>query len=111
MQTAGISIVREMFLKVPKPFVKFLKLFHWYQAVLGRYSPRTARGFCVLASMRYTITMTKYNAKELRKSDPTEEEISSLPRNPIYIVVDNVLDTYNIGSIFRLADAIAATKV
>lgn len=55
--------------------------------------------------------MTKYNAKELRKSDPTEEEISSLPRNPIYIVVDNVLDTYNIGSIFRLADAIAATKV
>lgn len=27
------------------------------------------------------------------------------------IILDNVLDTYNVGSIFRLADAIAAEKV
>lgn len=32
-------------------------------------------------------------------------------RNAIYIILDNVLDTYNIGSIFRLADAVAAKKV
>lgn len=32
-------------------------------------------------------------------------------RNAIYIVLDNVLDTYNVGSIFRLADAVGAKKV
>lgn len=31
--------------------------------------------------------------------------------NKVYIIVDNVLDTYNIGSIFRLADAISAELV
>ena len=55
--------------------------------------------------------MTKLKAKELRKSDPTPEELAKIKRNPIYIVLDEVLDTYNIGSIFRLADAITATKV
>jgi len=29
----------------------------------------------------------------------------------MYIVLDNILDTYNIGSIFRLADAVAAEEV
>lgn len=32
-------------------------------------------------------------------------------RQGIYIILDNVLDTYNIGAIFRLADALAAKKV
>jgi len=34
-----------------------------------------------------------------------------LKKNPIYIILDNVLDTYNIGSIFRLADAVAAKQI
>ncbi|MFC1710456.1 TrmH family RNA methyltransferase [Patescibacteria group bacterium] len=55
--------------------------------------------------------MNKLNAKELRKSNPTEKEISSIKRNPIYLVLDRIIDTYNIGSIFRLADAIAAEKI
>lgn len=50
-------------------------------------------------------------AKVLRKTKPKEGELSSIKRNPIYLVLDRVLDTYNIGSIFRLADAIAAEKV
>lgn len=29
----------------------------------------------------------------------------------MYLIVDNVLDTYNVGAIFRLADAVAAEKV
>lgn len=29
-------------------------------------------------------------------------------RNPIYLVLDRIIDTYNIGSLFRLGDAIAA---
>lgn len=44
-------------------------------------------------------------------SRPSEEELSRIERKPIYIVLDNVLDTYNIGSIFRLADATASQEV
>jgi len=43
------------------------------------------------------------NADDLRKGKVKKQEI--------YIVLDNVLDTYNIGSIFRLADAVAAKKI
>jgi 23S rRNA (guanosine2251-2'-O)-methyltransferase len=53
----------------------------------------------------------KMNARELRNTPPTPEEFRKLKKNPIYIVLDNVLDTYNIGAIFRLAEAVAAEKV
>lgn len=53
----------------------------------------------------------KLNAKELRLSKGDPEVYKSIKKNPIYIVLDNVLDTYNIGAVFRLADAIAAEKV
>lgn len=55
--------------------------------------------------------MIKLNSKQLRKSKPEETDVQSISRNPIYIVLDNVIDTYNIGSVFRLADAIAAEKI
>lgn len=53
----------------------------------------------------------KLNAKQLRVTRPSEEELAKIKRKPIYLVLDNVLDTYNIGSIFRLADAVAAKEV
>jgi tRNA G18 (ribose-2'-O)-methylase SpoU len=53
----------------------------------------------------------KLKAAELRLSQPTPEEFAKIKKNPLYIIVDNVLDTYNIGAIFRLADAVAAEKV
>src|SRR4051812_7099786 len=53
----------------------------------------------------------KLKAAQLRLSQPTPEEFAKIKKNPLYIIVDNVLDTYNIGAIFRLADAVAATKV
>jgi tRNA G18 (ribose-2'-O)-methylase SpoU len=55
--------------------------------------------------------MFKLGAKDLRKTRPTPETYATIKRNPIYIVTDRVIDTYNIGSIFRLADAIAAEKI
>lgn len=55
--------------------------------------------------------MFKLKAKELRKTRPTPETFATIKRNPIYLVLDNVIDTYNIGSMFRLADAIAAEKL
>ncbi len=57
------------------------------------------------------IEPMKLDAKQLRVSRPSEEELVTIQRNPIYIVLDNVLDTYNIGSIFRLADAVAAKEL
>ncbi len=47
----------------------------------------------------------------LRKVEPSGEELAKIIRNPIYLVLDNVLDTYNIGSLFRLADAVGVQKV
>ncbi|HET7099395.1 MAG TPA: TrmH family RNA methyltransferase [Patescibacteria group bacterium] len=55
--------------------------------------------------------MIKFNAKMLRKTKPTNGEHKLIKRNPIYFILDNLIDTYNIGSMFRLADAIAAEKV
>jgi len=55
--------------------------------------------------------MIKLGASELRTKAPSKEEIKKIKKNPIYIVLDNVMDTYNIGSIFRLADAVSAEKV
>jgi len=53
----------------------------------------------------------KLGANELRNSLPDLNELAKIKKNPVYLIVDNVMDTYNIGSIFRLADAVAATRV
>ena len=55
--------------------------------------------------------MIKLGAKELRTIEPSEEDLKKIKKNPLYIILDNVLDTYNIGSIFRLADSVGAKKI
>jgi len=56
--------------------------------------------------------MVKLNSHQLRDlTDTTLIDSKKIKRNPIYLVCDRVLDTYNIGSLFRLADAIAAEKI
>lgn len=55
--------------------------------------------------------MIKLNAKQLRIANPTQQDLKKVKRNPIILVLDNIIDTFNIGSFFRLADAIAAEKV
>ncbi|MDP3973211.1 MAG: TrmH family RNA methyltransferase [Candidatus Daviesbacteria bacterium] len=50
------------------------------------------------------------NADQLRKGTGYRVQ-GTVKKQEIYIVLDNVLDTYNIGSIFRLADAVAAKKI
>jgi 23S rRNA (guanosine2251-2'-O)-methyltransferase len=55
--------------------------------------------------------MMKLNAKQLRMLPVDTEAAKDVKKNPITIILDNVLDTYNVGSIFRLADAVAAQKV
>jgi 23S rRNA (guanosine2251-2'-O)-methyltransferase len=55
--------------------------------------------------------MKKLNSRQLRKSQPDKKDIKKLKRNPIYMVLDRIIDTYNIGSLFRLGDAIACEKM
>lgn len=57
----------------------------------------------------YNLVM-KLNAKQLRNGDGLVVR-NRVKKNEMYIILDNVLDTYNIGAIFRLADAVAAKKV
>ncbi|MDD2822482.1 MAG: TrmH family RNA methyltransferase [Candidatus Daviesbacteria bacterium] len=56
----------------------------------------------------------KLNAKQLRSHQPSaisHQTLKKAKKNEIYIILDNVLDTYNIGSVFRLADAVNAKKI
>lgn len=55
--------------------------------------------------------MKKLNAQQLRESDPSKKEVEKIERNPVYLVLDRIIDTYNIGSLYRLADAIGAEKM
>lgn len=55
--------------------------------------------------------MLKLTAKELRDRKPTPEELTQIKRRPIYLILDNILDTYNIGGLFRLADAVACERL
>src|SRR5258708_16998228 len=58
----------------------------------------------------YNVKMVKLNAKQLR-SQVTAYRLPSTTKNEIYIILEDVLDTYNVGAIFRLADAVAAKKI
>ena len=42
---------------------------------------------------------------ELRRSKPNRLAFTSLPRNPVTVVLDGVTGNYNLGAIFRLCDA------
>lgn len=55
----------------------------------------------------------KLNAKQLRDVDEDEvkEKLKNIKRRPIYFILENIYDTYNIGGLFRLADALAIEKM
>ncbi len=57
--------------------------------------------------------MQKLDSKQLRDIPMTEARDFSkkVKRNKIYFILENVYDTYNIGGIFRLADALAVSKI
>jgi tRNA G18 (ribose-2'-O)-methylase SpoU len=55
----------------------------------------------------------KLNAKELRAVNEADvgEHLKTLKRNPLYFILENIYDTYNIGGVFRLADALLVEKI
>lgn len=57
--------------------------------------------------------MLKLNSHQLRRSSIGQgsHHQKKSAKHPLVIVLDNVVDTYNIGSFFRLADALNAQKL
>lgn len=55
----------------------------------------------------------KLNARQLRdvEEKDIQDNLKSIKRNPIYFILENVYDTYNVGGLFRLADALAIEKM
>ena len=55
----------------------------------------------------------KLNAAELRDAQEAlaKKATESVSRKPLYLILENVYDTYNIGGLFRLADALAVEKM
>jgi tRNA G18 (ribose-2'-O)-methylase SpoU len=48
---------------------------------------------------------------ELRRSKPNRAAFTSLPRNPVTVVLDGVTGNYNLGAIFRLCDAFMVERL
>jgi len=55
--------------------------------------------------------MIKLKAAQLRTSQPSKEDLKKIKRRDIYFILDNILDTYNTGGIFRLGDALGVKKI
>ncbi|MCX6732458.1 MAG: hypothetical protein NTV98_02870 [Candidatus Roizmanbacteria bacterium] len=54
----------------------------------------------------------KLNAQQLRTASESEAKEATLTtRNPLYLILENVYDTYNIGGLFRLADGLNVKKM
>ena len=55
----------------------------------------------------------KLNAKQLRHlpANGAVRQLAVGPRRPIFFILENIYDTYNIGGLFRLADAINVEKI
>lgn len=55
----------------------------------------------------------KLNSKQLRDLPENEAKLSlsGHKRQPIYFIVEDVYDTYNVGGLFRLADALNVAKI
>ncbi len=55
----------------------------------------------------------KLNAKELRELEDVKAQgdIRQVQRRPVIFILENIYDTYNVGGLFRLADALAVEKM
>lgn len=49
--------------------------------------------------------------RELKNTDKVEKALQDKPRYPVYLILDNIYDTYNIGGLFRLADALHISRL
>ncbi len=55
--------------------------------------------------------MKHWNAQQLRHQPVDQKLRQQIKRQPIVFILDNLIDTFNIGSFFRLGDALAVEKI
>ena len=55
--------------------------------------------------------MRKLELHEITQKRISPDKISSLKRMPVYVLLDNIRSLYNVGSIFRTADAARVEKI
>lgn len=55
--------------------------------------------------------MKKLKPDSLRNTSPQPHNLKKIKRHDIYLILDNIMDTYNVGTIFRLADATSVKKL
>ncbi len=48
---------------------------------------------------------------ELKADRPTIDEIEFIEKAPIYIMLEDIRSVYNVGSVFRTADGLGASKI
>lgn len=55
----------------------------------------------------------KLGAKELREVPEKDlsNKLKHIKRRPMYFILENIYDTYNVGGLFRLSDALAAKGI
>ncbi len=55
----------------------------------------------------------KLGARELREVEgkDAQQRLKKLKRRPLYLILENIYDTYNVGGLYRLADALAVEKL
>jgi len=53
------------------------------------------------------------NAKQLRetKEESIKKKLENISRRPLYFILEDIYDTYNVGGIFRLADALNVSRI
>jgi tRNA G18 (ribose-2'-O)-methylase SpoU len=59
------------------------------------------------------IRMPRLNAIQLRAAHPIQDQLREYQksRRDLYLILDSVQDTYNVGGLFRLADAAGVKKM
>lgn len=53
----------------------------------------------------------KYSTADLVEAKGNSEELKTSPRNEVYLILDNIRSIYNVGAIFRTADAAKIKKL
>ncbi|HBG81552.1 TPA: RNA methyltransferase [candidate division CPR2 bacterium] len=55
--------------------------------------------------------MNKLPYEEQVKKKLPAEEYKKIPRNPLYVILDNIRSVHNVGAMFRTSDAVLVKKV
>lgn len=58
-----------------------------------------------------SMKQRKLTFEELKKRSYTKDEITGIPRLPVYVILENVRSLHNVGASFRTADALRIERL